>query len=74
VSFQGGPVWEGVVHVFALQGHHEADLRYAWSTPIEGSSRRRFYAVLSMPPINSAADTVRAAFVADEKKRRTADS
>ena len=68
--FEGRPVWEGVVHVFDLQGHRSADRCYAWSSPIEGSERRRFYAVLGIPPISSAADAVRAAIVADRKGRR----
>jgi hypothetical protein len=70
-TFKGQPVWEGVVHVFNLQGHRSADRCYAWSSPIENTDRRRFYAVLGVPPINSAADAVRAAIVADRRTRRT---
>src|SRR5437016_5816244 len=51
--FRGQPVWEGIVHVFDLEGHPSATTAYAWSLPIEGSTRRRFYAVLGVPPINS---------------------
>jgi hypothetical protein len=69
-AFEGRPVWQGVVHVFDLQGHRSADRCYAWSSSVEGSDRRRFYAVLGVPPINSAADAVRAAIVADRKGRR----
>jgi hypothetical protein len=69
-AFEGRPVWQGVVHVFDLQGHRSADGCYAWSSSVEGSDRRRFYAVLGVPPINSAADAVRAAIVADRKGRR----
>jgi hypothetical protein len=69
-AFEGQPVWQGVVHVFDLQGHRSADRCYAWSSSVEGSDRRRFYAVLGVPPINSAADAVRAAIVADRKGRR----
>jgi hypothetical protein len=72
-SFLGQLVWEGVVHVFALQGHRSAEHCYAWSSPVEGSSRRRFYAVLGMPPINSAADAVRAAIVADRRADKAAE-
>lgn len=64
-AFQGNPVWEGVVHVFDLAGHPRATRAYAWSSPIEDSDRRRFYAVLHVPPITSPADAVRAAIVAD---------
>jgi hypothetical protein len=69
-EFSGRPVWQGVVHVFDLTGHPTASVAYAWSSPVEGSNRRRFYAVLGVPPINSAADAVRAAIVADRKSRR----
>jgi hypothetical protein len=42
-------VWEGVVHVFDLTGHPKATRAYAWSSPIEGSDKRRFFAVLHLP-------------------------
>jgi hypothetical protein len=66
-QFQGRPVWEGIVHVFDLEAHPTATRAYAWSSPIEGSDKRRFYAVLHVPPISSPADAVRAAIVADWK-------
>ena len=71
-TFKSQPVWEGVVHVFSLQGHRSADRCYAWSSPVEGSDRRRVYAVLGVPPVDSAADAVRAAIVADRKAGRSA--
>jgi hypothetical protein len=55
-SFEGRPVWHGVVYIFDLGGH-----RYAWSSRVEGSDQRRFFAVLHTPPIASPADAVRAA-------------
>lgn len=42
-TFRGSPVWEGTVHVFDLKGHPNAARAYAWSSPIEGSDKRRFY-------------------------------
>lgn len=45
----------------------KAKRAYAWSSPIEGSERRKFYAVLEVPPITSAQDAVRAAIVADHR-------
>jgi hypothetical protein len=66
--FQGQLVWDGHVHVFDLDGHTEAKACFAWSSPIEGSSNRRFYAVLQLLPISSAADAVRAAILADWKR------
>jgi len=63
-TFNGQPVWEGEVHVFDLDDHPNATRAYAWSSPVEGSDKRRFYAVLHLGPIRSARDAVRAAIVA----------
>ena len=69
VSEMFGPdtVWEGVVHVFELKGHPKATNCYAWSSPIEGSKKRRFYAVLHIPPVDSPGKAVRASIVHDHK-------
>jgi hypothetical protein len=48
--FQGKTVWQGEVQVFALTGHPSALRCYAWSSPIEGSAKRRFFAVLHHTP------------------------
>lgn len=45
--FKGKTVWEGVVHIFDLEGNAKATRAYAWSSPVEGSDNRRFYAVLA---------------------------
>ena len=67
-TFEGRPVWEGVVHVFDLAGHPTATRAYAWSSPIEGSAKRRFFAVLHTERINSPREAVRAAIVAEHRK------
>jgi hypothetical protein len=67
--FEGKPVWQGVVHVFALEGHPKAKRAYAWSSPIEGSDNRRFFAVLHMGGIRSPQDAVRAAIVAERRSK-----
>ena len=41
-TFNGATVWEGAVHVFDLDGHPSATSAYAWSSPVEGSDKRRF--------------------------------
>ena len=64
----GAPVWEGVVHVFDLASHRIAARAYAWSSPIEGSTKRRFFAVLHKPPVDSPQAAVRAAIVAEHKQ------
>ena len=65
----GLKVWEGVVHIFDLAGNSKASRAYAWSSPIEGSTRRRFFAVLHIPPITSPVEAVRAAIVAEQKAK-----
>ena len=66
-TFNGRPVWQGVVHVFDLTGHPKAARAYAWSSPIEGSTKRRFFAVLHQPPVDSPQAAVQAAIVAEHR-------
>ena len=68
--FNGQPVWEGVVHVFDLEGHPKATRAFAWSSPIEGSTKRRFFAVLQLGAIQTPLDAVRAAIVAEHKSSK----
>lgn len=68
-TFKGETAFEGVVHIFHLEGSPSgAERAYAWSTLLdEATGRRRFYAVLGVPPINSPIDAVRAAIVAEHR-------
>ena len=66
--FNGQAVWEGVVHVFDLEGHPKATRAFAWSSPIDGSDKRRFFAVLQLGAIQSPLDAVRAAIVAENRR------
>src|SRR2546423_11452900 len=66
-TFEGMPVWEGVVHVFDLAGHPTATRAYAWSSAIEGSTKRRFFAVLHQLPVDSPQAAGRAAIVAETR-------
>jgi hypothetical protein len=66
-TFDGKTVWDGVVHIFTVHGHPKAKKAYAWSSPIEGSDKRRFFAVLHLPPITSPVEAVRAAIVAEQR-------
>jgi hypothetical protein len=68
-TFGSGIIWQGVVHVFDLAGHPTANRAYAWSSPIEGSSKRRFFAVLHTKAFNSPLKAVRAAIVAERKAK-----
>ena len=54
-SLQGPPGWEGVVHTFSLI--------------IEGSEKRKIYAVLEVPPVVTAVDAVRAAIIAEHREK-----
>ena len=47
-------------------GHPAAAQAYAWSSPMEGSNKRRFFAVFRQPPITSPVEAVRAAIVAQD--------
>lgn len=67
-TFGGNIVWEGIVHVFDLTGHPNATRAYAWSSPIEGSDKRRFFAVLHQGPVTSPVEAVRAAIVAEHRE------
>ncbi len=69
-TFKGQPVWEGLVHVFDLEGHPTATRAYAWSSPIEGSTKRRFFTVLHLGGIRSPLDAVRAAIIAEHRSNK----
>ncbi len=69
-TFEAKPVWQGIVHVFEIEGNPKATRCYAWSSPIEGSTRRKFVAVLHVPPVTSARDAVRAAIVQEYKSKQ----
>jgi hypothetical protein len=66
-TFEGRTVWDGLVHVFDLKGHLTATRAYAWSSPIEGSDKRRFFAVLHQGSVTSPVEAVRAAIVAENR-------
>lgn len=68
-TFRDEVVWEGAVSVFDLVGHPKATRAYAWSHATEGT-KRRFYAVLHLGPVDSPIAAVRAAIVADARAKR----
>jgi hypothetical protein len=69
LEFKGQPAWIGSVSVFEV-GHPEAEICFAWSAAVVGSETRRYYAILKKPPIDTAADAVRASIDADYKGGR----
>lgn len=66
-KFGDKTVWQGTVSIFSIKGHPQATKAYAWSSPIEGSTKRRYYAVLHIPPVDSPEKAVRASIVQDHK-------
>ena len=61
--------WSGSVSVFDLIGHPKAARTYAWSTPIVGSKKLRYHAVLHISPVDSPEQAVRASIERDRKMR-----
>lgn len=64
--FKDQTVWEGVVSMFDLEGHPIANRAYAWSYELP-DGKRRFVAVLHVPPVTGPREAVRAAIVAEQK-------
>lgn len=65
--FQGKIVWDGCVEVFALSGHPQATMGYAWSP--DRDKKETVTTVLRIPPVVSAQDAVKAAIVASTKPK-----
>ena len=63
---QGQTVWRGDVETFDIIGHPKAKQAFAWSEATTGT-RRRFFAVLAVPPIDSPAKAVQCSILADSK-------
>jgi hypothetical protein len=56
--------WDGIVHLFDLKNHPDAKRVYAWSSPIRGGSKPRYFAVLHMGGVRSPSEAVKAAIAA----------
>ncbi|MBV1708143.1 MAG: hypothetical protein KGQ37_13170 [Hyphomicrobiales bacterium] len=69
-THNGATVWEGVVHVFDLADNPKATRAYAWSSPIEGCSKKRYFAVLHLGAIKLPMNAVRAAIVAEHRREK----
>jgi hypothetical protein len=67
--FEGKMVWEGIVQIFDLIDHPKAKRCYAWSHELEGSKKRRFFAVLHQGAIDSPEKAVRASIVREFKEK-----
>lgn len=69
--WNGKTIWEGVVEVFDLHGHPEANTAYAWAHDTDEGTKRHV-AVLHVPPIVSPITAVRAAIVQEFRDAQTA--
>jgi hypothetical protein len=65
-----GTVRKGAVEVFALISHPTAKRCFAWARDTDDG--KRYFAVLDLPPVESAQEAVRAAMV-DVARRREGD-
>jgi hypothetical protein len=62
--FNGKTVWQGIVEVFDLHGHPNANIAYAWSHDSDDpKAPKRHVTVLHIPPAISPETAVRAAIV-----------
>ena len=61
---EGQANWDGLVHVFDLNNHPKAKRAFAWSSPISGSGKPRYFAVLQMDAITTPIRAVKAASAA----------
>lgn len=69
--FRGQIVWSGDVEVFQLIDHPKATRCYAWShADGKQDEKRRYVAVLEIPPVMDARTAVQAAIVSQAKSGR----
>jgi hypothetical protein len=62
--FNGQTVWDGIVEVFELHGHPQANTAYAWSHVTENPANpKRHVTVLHIPPAVSPEAAVRVAIL-----------
>jgi hypothetical protein len=66
-GFREQTIWEGVVEIFALEGHAKAKRAYGWQTG-QGTDAQ-FTAVLEIPPVDSPQTAVKVAIAAEAKKK-----
>lgn len=67
-THKGELVWDGDIETFDLMGHSGATRAYAWSEATTGT-RRRFFTVLAVPPVDSPVAALRASILADARPR-----
>jgi hypothetical protein len=69
--FNGRMVWEGIVEVFDLHGHPQANTAYAWTHATDNLvSPKRHVTVLKVPPAVSPIEAVRVAILKELRELR----
>lgn len=63
----GQAVWEGDVEIFQLEGHPKANVAYGWGWS-DDKNEIQYIGILNVPPIDSAADAVKAAIASGQFK------
>ena len=53
--------WDGIVHVFDLKNQPDAKRAYAWVSPIAGTAKPRYFAVLHTGKVTGPVEAVKAA-------------
>ena len=66
-EFGGQVVWEGVVDVFAIQGHPHANRGYGWE--YEENGEKQTATILGVHPVDSPLAAVRAFIVSQAKPK-----
>lgn len=61
--------WDGVVYLFDLQNNPNSKRAYAWSSPITGGKKPRYFAVLHTNRVKGPAEAVKAAAAAIRASR-----
>jgi hypothetical protein len=69
--FNGEVVWQGAVKVFDRTGHPSGAKRaYAWSYLTGEGTKRKFKAILGVPPIDGPVMAVRASILAEQQAKK----
>ncbi len=61
---QGKTVWEGEVQIFEVR-HPKTNRVYAWSHESGPNGKRRFHAVLGVPPVTGPVEAVQVAIIGE---------
>jgi hypothetical protein len=67
-EWKGATAWEGVVHVFELNGHPRAKRCYVWNYDEGGESH--YTTVLELPPVTDAESAVKVAIAAKARRQK----